>query len=363
MPVPDVLAATRSYEEWVDASTPVTASGRAARHRLMAKDPFAFLRGSYYRWAQCWAELAGPLADAVPVLAIGDAHVENFGTWRDAEGRLAWGVNDLDEADTLPWTVDPVRLLASVLLAARTQRLGIGPAAAAAALLRGYSGALAAGGDPVLLDGGTDDLRLGVGPAGAVEFWRRMDRLPAACDVPAGVAGALRAALPDGTRGVRLVSRVAGMGSRDHLRFVALGTWSGGPVAREAKALSPPATRWLRGDPPDVDAAGAGGRRLVGRIRHVPDPTLRIARGWVLRRLAPDCRRVELADLPAVRREKRLIRAMGRELANVHLASVDAVELQADFAARPDGWLLEAARSMGHAVRVDFAVFAAGRGR
>jgi len=32
------------------------------------------------------------------VLAVGDLHVENFGTWRDAEGRLIWGVNDFDES-------------------------------------------------------------------------------------------------------------------------------------------------------------------------------------------------------------------------------------------------------------------------
>jgi len=134
-------------------------------------------------------------------------------------------------------------------------------------------------------------------------------------------------------------------------------------VAREAKALSPPATRWLRGGTPDVDAAGAGGRELSGRIRRAPDPTLRYARGWVLRRLAPDCRRIELADLPAVRKEKRLLRAMGRELAGVHIGSVAAAGLQADLEARPDGWLLDAARHMVHTVRADFAGFAEGRGR
>ena len=32
------------------------------------------------------------------VLAVGDLHVENFGTWRDTEGRLIWGINDFDEA-------------------------------------------------------------------------------------------------------------------------------------------------------------------------------------------------------------------------------------------------------------------------
>ncbi len=181
--------------------------------------------------------------------------------------------------------------------------------------------------------------------------------------MPPGIAGALRAALPDRTRDVRLVSRRAGMGSRDHLRVVAVGTWNGGPVAREAKALSPPATAWLRGDPPDADAAGVGSARLAGRIRHAPDPTLRFTRGWVLRRLAPDCRRIDLADLPAARKEKRLLTAMGREIGNVHVGSVDGTALLADLGTRPDGWLLAAARGMVHVVRADFATFAAGRPR
>ena len=32
--------------------------------------------------------MAPPKVRAPPVLAVGDLHVENFGTWRDAEGRL-----------------------------------------------------------------------------------------------------------------------------------------------------------------------------------------------------------------------------------------------------------------------------------
>ena len=47
------------------------------------------------------------------VLAIGDLHLENFGTWRDAEGRLVWGINDFDEAWALPYTNDLIRLATS----------------------------------------------------------------------------------------------------------------------------------------------------------------------------------------------------------------------------------------------------------
>lgn len=39
------------------------------------------------------------------MLAIGDLHVENYGTWRDAEGRWVWGVNDFDEAFPMAYTI------------------------------------------------------------------------------------------------------------------------------------------------------------------------------------------------------------------------------------------------------------------
>ena len=42
---------------------------------------------------------------------------ENFGTWRDAEGRLIWGVNDFDEAARMPYALDIVRLATSAVLA------------------------------------------------------------------------------------------------------------------------------------------------------------------------------------------------------------------------------------------------------
>jgi uncharacterized protein (DUF2252 family) len=50
---------------------------------------------------QAWPEVCPDLAKAPKVLAVGDLHVENFGTWRDVEGRLVWGINDFDEAAAL----------------------------------------------------------------------------------------------------------------------------------------------------------------------------------------------------------------------------------------------------------------------
>src|SRR5436305_10185592 len=90
--------ATDRYEAWLRTCTPVNEQDLKTKHDTLASDVFPFLRGTFYRWAQVWPEQCADLASAPRVLAVGDLHAENFGTWRDAEGRLAWGVNDLDEA-------------------------------------------------------------------------------------------------------------------------------------------------------------------------------------------------------------------------------------------------------------------------
>src|SRR6185436_3677418 len=117
------------------------------KHKLMAQDAFSFLRATFYRWAQLFPLLCPKLAEAPTVLAVGDLHVENYGTWRDAEGRLVWGINDFDEAFPLPYTSDLVRLATS----ARLSNLSLDPAKAAGAILAGYADGLESGGRPFVL--------------------------------------------------------------------------------------------------------------------------------------------------------------------------------------------------------------------
>jgi uncharacterized protein (DUF2252 family) len=69
------------------------------------------------------------------VLGVGDLHVENFGTWRDVEGRLVWGINDFDDANVIPYTGDLVRFAASAHSAIRGTHLRIGPRNAGDAIL------------------------------------------------------------------------------------------------------------------------------------------------------------------------------------------------------------------------------------
>ncbi|MEA2699973.1 MAG: hypothetical protein QOI66_4244 [Myxococcales bacterium] len=75
------------------------------KHRLMRSSPFVFMRASFYRWCQLWPALAPDERATWSVMAVGDLHVENFGTWRDSDGRLVWGVNDPMMRVVGPWLV------------------------------------------------------------------------------------------------------------------------------------------------------------------------------------------------------------------------------------------------------------------
>src|ERR1700728_1559350 len=112
----DVRSATSSYETWMRSCTKVIQADLRSKHKQMRESPFQFLRGTFYRWAQLWPSVCADLCDAPKVLAVGDLHVNSFGTWRDAEGRLCWGVDDFDEAYSLADTNDLVRLAGSLTL-------------------------------------------------------------------------------------------------------------------------------------------------------------------------------------------------------------------------------------------------------
>src|SRR4051812_7983839 len=82
----------------------------------MADGPFNFFRATCYRFARKLPILLPKLGEAIRVPSVGDAHIANWGTWRDAEGRLVWGVNDFDDAALLPYTYDLLRLTTSARL-------------------------------------------------------------------------------------------------------------------------------------------------------------------------------------------------------------------------------------------------------
>src|SRR5262249_47994169 len=160
-----------------------------------------------------------------------------------------WGINDFDEADRLPYTHDLVRLAASVRFAKRTAGFNLKLAAACAALLKGYGDALGAGGRPFVLEENHPELRtLAYGEErDPLVFWQKLTLLLVnpPPDLPDSARDALVADLPgpDLNPQFRFRPRV-GVGSLGKPRYVAMADFCGGWVAREAKALTPPATAW-----------------------------------------------------------------------------------------------------------------------
>lgn len=350
----DIVRATSEYEAWLAARTSLVAADLAVRHREMAAAPFTFLRGAFYRWCQVWPQLCPHLARAPSVLAVGDLHIENFGTWRDGEGRLIWGVNDFDEAYPLPYTNDLTRLATSANLARQSGHLKIALMEICDALLEGYGKCLDAGGRPFVLAEQHGWLRetalAALRPPD--RFWPALEALPPAAEpVPDDVLATLQAQLPDPALPLRLSHRTAGIGSLGRQRVVAQAEWRGGLIAREAKALLPSAWTWAQGS----SDATIHYQTILERAVRCPDPFVTMHGAWVLRRLAPDCTRIELESLRAPWNEDHLLRAMGWETANIHLGSPESVAaLKDDLKKRPAGWLRDAASTMTAATLGDW---------
>src|SRR3984893_18438889 len=143
--------ATNSYDTWMRRCTAVIEAHLRLKHTQMRKSLFLFFRGTFYRWAQLGSDICAGLDGAPRVLAVGDLQVGSFGTWRDAEGRLSWGVDDFDESYPLPYTNDLVRLAASVKIAIDSEHLTIRFRDGCRAMLDGYRKTLKAGGRPFVL--------------------------------------------------------------------------------------------------------------------------------------------------------------------------------------------------------------------
>ena len=352
----DVHADTRAYEAWLASFGPVVADDLLAKHKAMSEDLFPFLRATFYRWCRLWPQVCPELERAPAVLAVGDLHVENFGTWRDAEGRLIWGVNDMDEAGEMPYALDLVRLVTSALIA--LDKKSLSEEDIAEAVLEGYRDGLGSAGRPFVLAEDHGWLReLALGELRDPErFWKKIEAL-AEVDAGEQAHALLLARLPAGATLIRISHRFAGLGSLGRRRYLALAGYGGGLVAREIKTLCPSAWTWVLGQ---SDAAIRCGDLAAAAV-HCPDPFLAFIldddrrRGWVSRRLAPDCSRVELATLAHRREDRRLLRAMGRETANIHLGSPGAAAIIiGDLDSRPKRWLRDAAEAMEKATRADW---------
>ncbi len=351
----NIVKATRGYETWLAKHLTIVQADLKRKHEAMSQDVFFFLRATFYRWMQLWPKVCPDEARAPRVLAVGDLHLENFGTWRDVEGRLVWGINDFDEAYELPYTIDLVRLAASAHIAIRQSRLKIAAKDACVTILDGYREGLKTGGAPYVL--GEDHIWLRHLVSGVLRdpthFWTKLDGLTTwKGPVPKGAVRAIERLLLEAGLEYRMVHRVAGLGSLGRQRFVAIANYRGAKIAREAKALAPSACVWAAG--------GKSSERIeyqviLDRAVRAVDPFVRLGGRWIVRRLAPDCSRVELSSMPKERDETRLLRAMGFETANVHLGTRRAAKpILANLGKRSSDWLHESATAMVKATTKDW---------
>jgi Uncharacterized protein conserved in bacteria (DUF2252) len=343
----DICEATKSYESWLRRCTEVVESELSWKHAQMRSDVFLFFRGTYYRWTQLWPVVCNDLRDAPRILGVGDLHVGSYGTWRDSEGRLCWGVDDFDDSYPLPFTNDLVRLATSVKLLTDSSDLSIKYREGCEAILQGYEEALRDAGCPFVLAEHEVALeRLGIEAIKpSPDFWRNLLREPVVNPrkVPPDARKAIEKTLPT-SAAYKVVRRKAGMGSLGQRRLVAILMHEGGFIGREAKATVPSASVWKD---------GKLGRReryydkaIAGAVRS-RDPYQRVIGDWLIRRLSPDSNPIEIDDLPKKRDEHKLLHAMGKEVGNVHLGPrKQRKRILRDLSRRPNHWLRRAGKQM-----------------
>jgi uncharacterized protein (DUF2252 family) len=397
----NIIKSADRYEAWLrkQLKGDFDADDIKLKHRKMSEGAFSFLRATYWRWAetiyQACPGLKPRAGGKLSVLAVGDIHVENFGTWRDAEGRLVWGVNDFDEAAEMPYTIDLVRLATSAALAKV-----LPPKVICDRLLQGYrAGMVAEPPAPFVLDREHEDMRAAfvVDEEERRKFWEKLDPVKIAEDMekyeksgrklkyrpklrpegdpPGRHAKVLKRARPDGSVHFTTYARTAGTGSLGRPRFVGVGAWQGDLIVRETKAMV--ASGWV------LEHGGARKLRCeeIARGRHrSADPSLRLHGNVLVRRLSPNDYKIEVEEkttqkdtaaeevnleqdthravAPKALVNAAMLEAMGYDLAAIHRGTDHRRnEIREDLDRRETAWLHDAVLAAKQQVEKDFAAW------
>jgi Uncharacterized protein conserved in bacteria (DUF2252) len=371
----NIIDSARHYERWLKSQLKgdIFKQDLEDKHAKMAADAFQFLRATYWRWAETILEICPALKGAPHVLAVGDIHVENFGTWRDSEGRLVWGVNDFDEAAKMPYGLDIVRLAVSAVLA---RVRGVSARTICANILKGYSDGLDDP-KPYVLDRRCAWLReiVVVSDDDRKDFWKEFDpqrikakskkdkarqKLRPPRKMRPHYVKALDGARPDSTVTLAYFERTAGTGSLGRPRYVGIGEWGGDRIVREAKAMVRSGWVLAHHGPHDLRCEEIA----RGKYRS-PDPFYHLRRDIVLRRLTPNDYKIEanpkekkdkvdaLNTVPAsVLVNPKMLQAMGRDIASIHRGTPDRHKaIVADLAQRDAGWLLAAVKAATRSIK------------
>jgi len=340
----------KGYEHWLRHQCTVVEADLKEKCKRMKKSPFIFLRATYFRWAKRIEDICPKLAKAPAVLSVGDLYLENFGTWRDADGRLVWGINDFDEAAVMPYPFDLIRLATSARLLPGVE---IRPHHLTT-MLDGYCRGLKRP-RATLLDEQERWMRPFVAAADHARdaFWTEIKEL--LCkeprkEPPPDARRALEKRLPQGYEDLRFGSWVKGGGSLGRPRYVAVAAWNGGRIVREAKALIPSAWDWAHSH---KNAKSRFQNLAEGHFRS-PDPFLRAHGKWIIRRIAADSRKIDVGTDLDPKLFPALFDAMGFDLGAVHAADKNARRIEPDLQSRNPDWLHDAVQAAEEAVNNDY---------
>jgi hypothetical protein len=369
-PTRNIVQSTLGFETWLRGHISVREPDLEVKHQFMADDIFLFFRATFYRWCERWYAACPSLANAEQVFAVGDLHIQNFGSWRDGHARLIWGVNDYDEVAMMSFAADLVRLIMSAELASEeTPACDLTLAEICECVREGYYAGLKDAPQPFVLERRHAWL-LRLVRAALKEpkfFWRRWlrERTQAVGEdqVPVALVARLRHAMPkDVPIEFREMQKgvTKGLGSLGHQRFFAYTEHHGGPVAVEGKSMAPSAVLW---------ATGKSGKdihtdRLLKGPGRPSTPHTSTHEGWLVRPIMSDCGRIDLAELQLEETaqeinfdQERLLFAMGYETANLHQLSKGREELSDRLKSIKVGALKQAALSMLELLQEDFKMW------
>lgn len=319
----DFIETNARYEIWLNKQFSVIESDIVLKHQRMKESPFMFLRASFFRWCMLWQKNMQGFKNAPKILAIGDLHIENYGTWRDLEGRLIWGINDFDEACVMPYAIDIVRLASSAQIASSCDHLNLSTKQVVHAILEGYTESLNSGGRAFVLEEEHSFLRDIATQAlrDPKHFFEKLDsRFPSKIKTPNAVKKILISHLPSDSKNLAFAHRTAGLGSLGRPRFIVSADLNGGRIVRETKGLCSPAYLWVSGQKGEPRY-----QKIINQAVRMPDPILKLQKNWITRRLAPHCTKIEIAALPKKIDELKFVTAMGFELGNIHSKNRKAI--------------------------------------
>jgi uncharacterized protein (DUF2252 family) len=343
--------------------------------QLLRMDPFAFFRGTNPLFLALLPR-SNPLFQAPDTLVCGDLHFENFGAFKGDNRLCYFDINDFDEACVAPFTVDIVRFLTCIRVAAdglllspsQTRRLE-------REFLQAYASAIA--------DGKPRWIERALATGVLRELLRRAIRRPRAAllDRFSRIKAGTRTIRIDGRRTLSLhdgeakriakfmkefrraapdpgffrlleaARRIAGNGSLGLARYILLIKGRGSPdqnFALDLKLAAPSAVAaWLARPQPVWPSESMRVVRLQRIMQAIPPAMLRAVkfdhRPFVLKELQPSIDRLEFSEWRG--KPKRILEAvvaMGHVTAWAHLRgcghfeTASAEELQKYVAG--DGW-------------------------